>query len=173
MFCYRHPDIETRLRCSRCENPICVKCAIKTPTGYRCPDCVRSQQKIFETATATDYVVAITLAGFLSLIGSFIASAVGFFTIFIAPVAGVIIAETVRWATRRRRSKLLFQLTTAAAAAGSLPLLVTRLAGVLLLTAMGDNTAFMFFLPIIWQGLYTAVVISTVFYRMSGVRLRR
>ena len=39
----------------------------------------------------------------------------GFFTIFIAPIAGVIIAEAVRWVIRRRRSRLLFRLAAGAA----------------------------------------------------------
>lgn len=38
-FCYRHPDKETRLGCSRCGRPICTKCAQKSHVGYRCPDC--------------------------------------------------------------------------------------------------------------------------------------
>ena len=39
-FCYRHPDRETSLRCSRCNKAICVKCARHTTVGYRCPDCL-------------------------------------------------------------------------------------------------------------------------------------
>jgi hypothetical protein len=39
MTCARHQTIETTLRCSKCETPICPKCAILTPVGYRCPDC--------------------------------------------------------------------------------------------------------------------------------------
>ena len=27
IFCYRHPNVETSLRCNRCNKPICVKCA--------------------------------------------------------------------------------------------------------------------------------------------------
>jgi len=48
MYCYVHPDRETLLRCNRCERPICQSCAVLTPTGYRCKECVRGQQKIFE-----------------------------------------------------------------------------------------------------------------------------
>ena len=39
-FCYRHPDVETGLRCNRCNKPICPKCAERTPVGFRCPDCI-------------------------------------------------------------------------------------------------------------------------------------
>jgi len=39
-FCYRHPDVETGLRCNRCNKPICPTCAQRTPVGFRCPDCI-------------------------------------------------------------------------------------------------------------------------------------
>ncbi|WP_049578642.1 rhomboid family intramembrane serine protease [Streptomyces sp. SBT349] len=39
--CYRHPDRETGIRCSRCERPICPSCMISAPVGYQCPDCVQ------------------------------------------------------------------------------------------------------------------------------------
>lgn len=42
--CYRHPNIETRLRCSRCDKPMCIHCAQETSVGYRCPDCVHELQ---------------------------------------------------------------------------------------------------------------------------------
>ena len=45
MYCYNHPQRETVLRCNRCERPMCTSCAVLTPTGYRCKECVRGQQK--------------------------------------------------------------------------------------------------------------------------------
>ena len=51
VYCANHPGVETSLRCNKCGKPICAKCAIRTPTGYRCKECVRGQQRIFETAT--------------------------------------------------------------------------------------------------------------------------
>ena len=39
--CARHPGVETALRCSRCETPICPSCLIQSPVGARCPDCAR------------------------------------------------------------------------------------------------------------------------------------
>ena len=35
-YCANHPTVETTLRCNKCGKPICAKCAIRTPTGYRC-----------------------------------------------------------------------------------------------------------------------------------------
>jgi hypothetical protein len=39
MFCYRHPDRETVLRCGRCDQPICTKCSVMGPVGARCRVC--------------------------------------------------------------------------------------------------------------------------------------
>jgi hypothetical protein len=37
--CARHPEIETRLRCSACDTPICFECGQSAAVGFKCPDC--------------------------------------------------------------------------------------------------------------------------------------
>ena len=39
--CYRHPDRETNVSCSRCGRPICPDCMYDSPVGMRCPECAR------------------------------------------------------------------------------------------------------------------------------------
>jgi len=167
IYCANHPNIETGLRCNNCEKPICPKCAVLTPTGYRCRDCVRNQQKVFNTAQWIDFPVAFITAGLLSFAGSLVVSLIGFFTIFLAPIAGVIIAEAVRLVIRRRRSKNLFLTATIAAALGSLPLLMPILLGILLGGGLLGNLW-----GLIWQVLYTFTVTSTVYYRLRGINIR-
>jgi len=67
IYCANHPQVETSLRCNRCGKPICPKCAVSTPTGYRCRECVRGQQKVFETAEWYDYPLAVVIAGGVAL----------------------------------------------------------------------------------------------------------
>ena len=173
MTCAFHPNRETLLRCNRCERPICTSCAIQTPTGYRCKECIRIQQKVFETARSTDHILAFMIPVILSFFGSFLASMLGFFTIIIAPISGVITAEAVRWSVHRRRSKLLFQLAAMGAVLGSLPIIMLDLLP-FLFSLGSDNPAWSLYsiLTSAWQGLYTFLIASTVYYRLSGIQIR-
>ncbi|RPI34818.1 MAG: hypothetical protein EHM70_01670 [Chloroflexota bacterium] len=171
LYCANHPNVETSLRCRQCNKPICAHCAVLTPTGYKCKECVRGQQKVFETAQWYDYPLAFTLAVILSFLGSLLVPTLSFFTIFIAPVAGTVIAEVVRFVLRRRRSMRLFRVTALAAALGSLPLFVIGLfvfASVIVGQFAGYNSV----LDLVWQGLYTFLVTSTMYYRLSGIQMR-
>jgi membrane associated rhomboid family serine protease len=55
-YCYGHPKTPTRLRCSRCDRPICGRCAIPASVGQQCPECVaeahRQARKVRSTLRA-------------------------------------------------------------------------------------------------------------------------
>ena len=135
--CYRHPDTETSLRCNRCGKPICTKCAELTPVGYRCPDCVREQQDKFYTGGNLDYVIAVVIALPLSFIAgavfTLIIGRIGFFSWIIsfiaAPATGGLIAEVVRRAVGRRRSRYLSTVVAACLVLGVAPFLIFMLIG--------------------------------------------
>jgi hypothetical protein len=176
-YCANHPDRETGLRCKRCNKPICDKCAVLTPVGYVCKECLNSQQKVFDNANWYDFPLAIGIAALLSYLGSLAAGVMGFFTFFIAPVVGMIIAEAVRWVVRRRRSRLLFRLVAVATLLGSLPrILLTVFSLIAISGALGDaNPGFrggFSVLTILWPLVYSFIVTSTVYYRISGIQIR-
>lgn len=51
--CPRDPGVETALRCSRCETPICPRCLVQTPVGARCRDCARiSRSPVYSLSRA-------------------------------------------------------------------------------------------------------------------------
>ncbi len=42
-YCDRHKKVVTRVRCGRCEKPICPRCTVYGPAGTRCRDCARNR----------------------------------------------------------------------------------------------------------------------------------
>lgn len=44
-YCYGHPDTPTKLRCSRCDKPICPRCAVPAAVGQHCVWCVAEARK--------------------------------------------------------------------------------------------------------------------------------
>ena len=131
-MCYRHPDTETGLRCAKCNKFICPKCAVRSPVGFRCPECVREQEDKYYTGSNMDYVIAAVISFPLSLIlaGLFtmILAGFGFFMLiigfFVAPAIGGFIAEAVRWGVGKRRSRYLRHVVTGCLIAATLPFLI-------------------------------------------------
>jgi B-box zinc finger len=166
-YCANHPGVETTLHCNKCGKPICSRCAVLTPTGYRCKECVRGQQKIFVTAVWYDYVLGFVVAGILSFLASLLAGLVagigfiGWFLIFIgAPSAGAVIAEGVRLATRRHRARALFLTVAAGVVLGALPSILIQLIGFNLF-------------GLIFQVIYLILAVPVVYTRLSGIQLFR
>ncbi len=107
-FCVNHPNVETRLRCNKCGDPICVRCAVRTPVGYRCPKCIKQQQAIFYTGVSTDYLIAAIVSLLGGVVGAYIISYLGyFFALFVSPVAGALVADLAWRTVGRRHSRYL------------------------------------------------------------------
>jgi len=171
--CANHPDKTTTLRCNRCEKPICSKCARLTPTGYRCRECLSGQQKAFETAIPRDYFLAFPIAAILGLVGSVIAFYIGFFAILVGPIAGTIIAESVRFVVQKRRSQRLFWLTAAGVVAGCLPIGLFLIFGLLAVVFLGELGSAVGFLPsLIWVIAFGGLASTTAYYRLKGINLK-
>lgn len=158
-YCANHPSVETRLRCNKCDKPICSKCAVLTPTGYTCRECIKGQQKVFDTTNWYDYPLVFVVVFGLSYLGSRVTLLLGFWMIFLAPIAGGIIAEAARLVSRKRRSKQLFLMAAIAALAGCVPITWQLLRHFILL-------------PFIYQIVYAVLMTSTFYYRLSGIKIR-
>ncbi len=166
-YCANHPGVETTLRCNKCGKPICAKCAVRTPTGYRCKECVRGQQKVFATAEWYDYLLGFVTAGVLGFLASLLASLIsglsfiGWILIVIgSPTAAMVIAEAVRFVTRRHRSRPLFITIAAAVVLSALPIIILHLFSLDVFT-------------LIFQGIYLFIAIPIIYTRLSGIQLTK
>ncbi len=113
MRCAAHPDVETSLRCGKCDKPICPKCMVETPVGARCRECARIKKlptfqvsnKQILLSTCVGLVIAVGygfLWGILGLYANFI-----FLNLLLGAGAGFCISEGMsRVINRKRGSKL-------------------------------------------------------------------
>jgi hypothetical protein len=108
-FCARHPQVETYLRCGRCDTPICPRCLVQTPVGARCRDCAnvrtlptfdvtpvyfaRAQAAALVSGLGVGAVWAFLLPHFFGL----------FFIVFLGFGLGWAVSESISLATNRKR----------------------------------------------------------------------
>jgi hypothetical protein len=122
MYCAVHPDRETALQCNRCGRYMCVECAVHTPVGYRCRECVHEQTDKFFTATNADYVIIFAVCAVLSLIAGTLVTAfpLGIFAVLLAVPIGGAIGQVALRATGRRRGRNSTVIAVAGALIGGL-----------------------------------------------------
>lgn len=181
LYCYDHPTRETALRCKRCDRPMCTSCAVRTPTGYMCKDCVRQHQKTFDTAVWYDFVVVFFASAILSGIAAVLTIVItsviwGFFIIGLAPVAGVAIGNLVRRFVKNHRSRALNFTLVGGMFVGAIPvMLFSGLPGLLMMFFGGMDfmTAISAFGPLIWQIVYLVLGVPAAYYQFSGLVFRR
>jgi hypothetical protein len=173
LHCANHPAVETTLRCNRCEKPICSKCAVQTPVGYRCRECVRGQQAVFETAKTRDYPIAAAVAAIGTAIGVAVLGALGFWGFLVAPIVGGGIAEVIRWAVGRRRSRFLPRWAVIGAVLGMIPTLVVPVIGLLAVMGSGFEAVSLggLLITAAFPLIYGVLIASALYYRLGGIRL--
>ncbi|MBN1564413.1 MAG: hypothetical protein JXA10_11280 [Anaerolineae bacterium] len=146
LFCTVHPTVETMLRCNRCGRPMCAKCAIRTPVGYRCKECVREQQDRFFDAQMLDYFMAIGISLVMSFFAAVIIARFSFFfliPIFLSPAAGTAIGSVIWSMTKKRRGRYTAYVVGAGVVMGALPVLPASplMVGIYLVLATGAAVA--------------------------------
>lgn len=166
MHCAWHSDRETRLRCNRCGRPMCTECAVRHPVGMRCKECVRETRSPIYDVRVESLALALAVGTGISIVAGFIVPMFGFWSIFIAPVAGGFVAEAIERTVPRQRGR---PMQAAAGASVVLGLLLAQgLAPVFL------RGAPLMFLPVAAIGallnpfnlLYLALAIGTAVTRL-------
>jgi len=105
--CATHPDVETYLRCGKCDTPICPRCLVQTPVGARCRTCANlralPQYQVSPDRYARGVGAGVVTAVALGLIWSVLPFA-GFFGFLIGIGCGMVVAEVMLRATKGRTS---------------------------------------------------------------------
>lgn len=102
-WCARHAKVKTRLRCGRCETPICPKCTKYGPTGARCPACISNKGLHLYQISPQQYGIAAVVAIVLGSVLGFVASFASFLVLFYAPAAGTLVGKAVSRSTGHKR----------------------------------------------------------------------
>ncbi|MEA2574908.1 MAG: hypothetical protein QOH93_2206 [Chloroflexia bacterium] len=103
LYCFNHPNTPTYLRCGKCERPICARCRVSTPVGFRCFECANLQ--VLPTY-AVDSSVYLKAALFGLVVGGLTGVIMGLFPSFEfwgALLMGVAVPEAVALASNQKR----------------------------------------------------------------------
>jgi hypothetical protein len=137
---------------------------------------VRGQQKVFETARNVDVPVAFVVSAVCVGLAIVVLNYLWIWGLIVAPIVGGVIAEIVRWAVKRRRSRRMFLATVSGGILGAVVYLASQVFPFLrwaLLTA-GDSNLAEFggsLVSFIWPVAYSVLIISSLYYRLRGIRL--
>ena len=112
VYCLRHRDRETGLRCGRCNDPICPECMVQAAVGHICPSCVTWERNPVAQVGNSRLLTAVGAglgAGILLAIVITVLSALfgGVFSLIMWAVAGFLIGQAVHVAANRSRARAL------------------------------------------------------------------
>jgi hypothetical protein len=98
--CAAHPDVETALRCGRCDTPICPRCLVMTPVGARCRACAQLRKSPIYDVRLVHYLRAIGAGLAVAVVGSYVVPFIPFFGLILL---GWAVGEAVTRAANRKR----------------------------------------------------------------------
>ena len=120
LFCFRHPDRETYVRCGRCDRPICTSGGMMGPVGLRCRDCGKPPRDPLTSVDAAQLFAGAAAALGAGTIGGFIGMQIGFFAFFIGIPIGALIGEAILRATGYKRGPVMIALAVGGIVGGVL-----------------------------------------------------
>lgn len=107
-YCAVHPQRDTELRCNRCDRYMCIDCAVRTPVGYTCRQCVRGHENKFYEGSIVDYGLVAATCAIGGALTPFVMLLIGGFLIIgfiVAPAIGGTAAQIALQLTKRRRGR--------------------------------------------------------------------
>ena len=103
LYCYRHPNEQTYLRCGKCERPICAKCRVSTPVGFRCLECANLQvlptYAIEPTYYLKSFIFGLVAAGAIGALMGYFPD----FEFWTALIMGLAVPEAVAAGANQKR----------------------------------------------------------------------
>ena len=112
VYCLRHRDRETGLRCARCNDPICPECMVQAAVGHLCPSCVTWERNPVGQVATSRLLLALAAgmgAGILLAVAVTVLTQAlgGFLSLIMWAVAGFLIGQAVHIAANRSRAPTL------------------------------------------------------------------
>lgn len=103
--CAFHPGVETEVRCTECERPICPKDMVSTPVGYKCRECAKPVRSARQYVKPRQWAIGVA-AGMAAGVGGGVVLGwvLGFGFWFAYLGFGLLVGEAVRRGTGGHRT---------------------------------------------------------------------
>ncbi|MCE5190285.1 MAG: hypothetical protein LLG08_00650 [Actinomycetia bacterium] len=119
--CAFHPGVDTNVRCTECERPICPKDMVETPVGYKCRECARPVKAATQLVKPRQWAIGAIVGLVAGLGGGILLGRVFFIGFWIAYLLfGLLVGEVVRRGTGGHRTQGVATLAAVCALLGAL-----------------------------------------------------
>ena len=117
IYCVRHKNSSTKLRCGKCEDPICHICIARSPVGVRCIECAPKKSlptfdvplSVLIRAMVVGLVIGVLSGGIIVFFVPFINN---FIYMGIIIAVGYVVSEMISIVVNRKRGRRLKLVTT-------------------------------------------------------------
>ena len=117
IYCVRHKNSSTKLRCGKCEDPICHICIARSPVGVRCIECAPKKSlptfdvplSVLIRAMVVGLIISALLGGIIVFFVPFINN---FIYMGIIIAVGYVVSEMISIVVNRKRGRRLKLVTT-------------------------------------------------------------